>query len=77
VAALAHEGLLVEPSAALSVACLPRLIATQRIDPAAPVIAILTAGGASWPIPVETAAAPRIAPDPAALESALRAANWG
>jgi threonine synthase len=46
---LGREGLAVEPSSALPVACLPRLIAEGKIDRDRPVVAVLTAAGIKWP----------------------------
>ena len=46
---LGREGLCVEASSALPVACLPRLVESHQFDPAAPLICVLTAAGIKWP----------------------------
>ena len=60
---LAGEGLAVEPSAALPVACLPKLIEAELVDRSAPIVCVLTAQGANAPdaLPVERPA-PEILP---------------
>jgi threonine synthase len=60
---LAREGLAVEPSAALPVACLPKLIEAELVDRSAPIVCVLTAQAANAPdaIPVERPA-PEILP---------------
>ena len=42
-----EAGVGARPSPALVVACLPRLIASNLVDPAAPVVCLLTAAGVS------------------------------
>jgi threonine synthase len=46
---LGREGLFVEPSAALPVACLPRLVASGLVGPDDAVVCLLTAAGIKWP----------------------------
>lgn len=60
---LAREGLFVEPSCALPVACLPRLIAAGAIDPGEPIVCVLTAAGAKWAEHV-----PSLGPEPVTIE---------
>ena len=48
-AALAREGICVEPSSALPVACLPGLIARGAIARDDRIVCVLTAGGTRWP----------------------------
>jgi threonine synthase len=43
VLALGHEGLAVDPAAALPVACLPKLIEAELVDRSAPIVCVLTA----------------------------------
>jgi threonine synthase len=50
VADLAREGLAVEPSSALPVAALPRLLAAGAVPAAEPVVCVLTATGLRWPV---------------------------
>jgi threonine synthase len=57
---IAREGLLVEPSSALPVACLKRFADKRLVDPSAPVVAVLTAGGVRWPAAEPKNAAPAI-----------------
>ena len=45
---LGLEGLYVETSSALPVACLPRLLESGTIDPDKPIVCILTAAGIKW-----------------------------
>jgi threonine synthase len=47
--ALAAEGLCVEAASALPVACLRALVEVGEIDPAAPIVCVLTAAGIKWP----------------------------
>jgi threonine synthase len=47
--ALTGEGLSVEFSSALPVACLPKLLETGAVDADAPVVCVLTAAGIRWP----------------------------
>jgi threonine synthase len=56
---LLREGISVEPASALPVACLQRLVRRRVLDPAAPVVCILTATGLRWPVPLP-ADAPRV-----------------
>lgn len=46
---LGREGLCVEASSALPVACLPRLLDRKLFDPSDTVVCILTAAGIKWP----------------------------
>ncbi len=45
---LGEEGLYVENSSALPVACLPRLVDSRTIDPDEPIVCVLTAAGIKW-----------------------------
>ena len=56
---LLREGISVEPSSALPVACLEHLLRRRVLDAAAPVVCVLTATGLRWPIPLPTDA-PRV-----------------
>lgn len=57
---IAGEGLLVEPSSALPVACLGRFLDRRLVDPSAPVVCVLTASGVRWPLAEPKGAAPAI-----------------
>ena len=46
---LGEEGLYVETSSALPVACLPRLLESRTIDPDESIVCVLTAAGIKWP----------------------------
>ena len=46
---LRREGLCVEPSSALPVACLPKLLSKGGRSVAGPVVCVLTAAGIKWP----------------------------
>ena len=46
---LGREGLCVEASSALPVACLPRLVAEAGRATSGPIVCILTAAGIKWP----------------------------
>jgi threonine synthase len=46
--ALAQEGIFAEPSSALPIACLPRLIERGLLDRGRPVICLVTAAGGKW-----------------------------
>jgi len=77
-AELARSGLFVEPSCALTLACLPRLLATGAVRRDETVVCVLTAGGIRWaehlpPFP----AVPEIAPTPEALDRFLDDAGLG
>src|SRR6266511_2860583 len=48
VSALAAEGLLVDPAAALTVAVLPKLLDSGQLDRKAICVVLLTAGGSRW-----------------------------
>ena len=73
VLALGREGLAVEPSAALPVACLPKLIEAELVDRSAPIVCVLTARRADAPDRVPVAAtAPEVLPaDPARVRAFL------
>ncbi|RUV29091.1 MAG: pyridoxal-phosphate dependent enzyme [Mesorhizobium sp.] len=58
-ASLAEEGLNVETSSALPVACLPKLVRADGFDRERPVVCVLTAGGPRWMDPGKNAS-PRI-----------------
>ena len=49
VISLGQEGLCVEPSAALSVACLPKMLEEHRISSDSPIVCVLTGAGIKWP----------------------------
>jgi threonine synthase len=71
---LAREGLYVEASSALVVACLPRLTASNLVDPAAPVVCLLTAAGVKWDADAgadRDEAVPHLGFDPALIERFL------
>lgn len=75
---LAREGLFVEPSCALTVACLPGLVAGGKIGPDETIVCVLTAGGIRWtehlpPCPQ----VPTIPPSPEALDAFLAQAGHG
>ncbi|WP_054313330.1 pyridoxal-phosphate dependent enzyme [Mesorhizobium sp. 1M-11] len=55
VASLAEEGLNVETSSALTVACLPKLMKVEGFDRERPVVCVLTAGGQRWMDPAKKA----------------------
>ena len=71
--ALAEEGLFVEASSALPVACLPQLKASGRIDSRRPVVCVLTAAGIKWidRLAFDRAAVVDLPPDPAAMDKLL------
>ena len=46
---LGREGLCVEPSSALPVACLPKLLASGKVEADGPVVCVLTGTGIRWP----------------------------
>jgi len=46
---IGREGLCVEPSSALPVACLRKLLAACCVQAADPVVCVLTAAGIRWP----------------------------
>lgn len=71
--ALAEEGLFVEASSALPVACLPALRASGRIDCRRPVVCVLTAAGIKWMdrLAFDRATAVQLPPDPAAIDRLL------
>jgi threonine synthase len=72
--ALLAEGINVEPSSALPVACLGRLVAAGRVDPRSPIVCVLTAAGQRWPSPPRNDLAPiRAIDDAAAIATTLRA----
>jgi threonine synthase len=70
---LGREGLCVEPSSGLPVACLRGLLATGQLDPKATVVCVLTAHGAGWTeiLPIERPPLETLAPSPASLEAFL------
>ena len=70
---LGHEGLCVEPSSALPVACLPRLLATGKLSADDDVVCVLTGAGMRWPeqLAALTAPAVRVEPDAAAVDRYL------
>jgi threonine synthase len=72
---LAAEGLFVEASSALPVACLPRLKAEGRIDARRPIVCILTAAGIQWAdrLTLDRNALIEIPPDPVLLDRRLEA----
>ena len=77
-AELARSGIFVEPSCALPLACLPRLIARGAIRREEPVVCLLTASGTRWTEQMPGfPAVPEIAPEPAALDRFLDAAGLG
>ena len=71
---LGREGLCVEPSSALPVACLPELVAAGSLNPKAKVVCVLTAHGAGWAefLPVDRAPLETLAPTSASLEAFLK-----
>lgn len=70
---LAAEGLFVEASSALPVACLPRLKAEGRIDIRRPIVCVLTAAGIQWSdrLTLDRNALIEIPPDPGLLDRCL------
>jgi threonine synthase len=46
---LGREGLCVEASSALPVACLSRIVESHRFDPGDPLVCVLTSAGIKWP----------------------------
>jgi threonine synthase len=70
---LGREGLCVDPSSALPVACLRGLIASEQLDSKATVVCVLTAHGAGWTdfLPVGRAPLETLAPTSAALQAFL------
>ena len=70
---LGREGLSIEASSALPVACLPKLIERAAIDPTGAIVCVLTAAGIKWPSAnaMDGAAPVTIAPEPAALDRYL------
>ncbi len=69
---LGREGLYVEPSAALPVACLPRLIERGLVGPDDAVVCLLTAAGIKWPGSAGAFPDPDvIEPDPARVDAYL------
>ncbi len=65
-AALGTEGLFVEPSSALPVACLPALIETGLVERARPIVCVLTAAGTRW-----TEQVPPIGPKPTRVDASV------
>jgi len=70
---LGQEGLCVEASSALPVACLPKLLASSSISPDDPIVCVLTAAGIKWPGSIAPGAPPLVqtAPDLAAIDRHL------
>jgi threonine synthase len=70
---LGQEGLCVEASSALPVACLPRLLATGKVSAGDDVVCVLTGAGMRWPdqLAARTAPALRVEPDTAAVDRYL------
>ena len=70
---LATEGIFVEASSALPVACLERLKAEKRVDIRRPVVCVLTAAGVQWSdrLTLDREALIEIPPDPAVLHRHL------
>jgi threonine synthase len=73
VEALGSEGLCVEASSALPVACLPRLLEDSWVSHDDPIICVLTAAGIKWPEQMSTTArAPmQVDPTPEAVDRYL------
>jgi threonine synthase len=78
-AMLGQEGLCVEPSSALPVACLARLLAAGKVAADDEVVCLLTGAGIRWPSQLmeRTAPAVRVAPDPAAVDRYLERVGLG
>jgi threonine synthase len=70
---LGHEGFCVEPSSALPVACLPRLLATQKVSADDDVVCVLTGAGMRWPEQLAARIPPavRMEPDMVAVDRYL------
>jgi len=66
VAALGGEGLFVEPSSALPVACLTALIETGLVERSRPIVCVLTSAGSRWAEQV-----PPIGPEPTRLDASV------
>jgi threonine synthase len=71
---LGREGLCVEPSTALVVACLPRWLAFARPRGDAPIVCLLTATGTRWPAEMARwdPGQAWIEPTPAAIDEYLK-----
>ena len=67
---LGEEGLYVETSSALPVACLPRLLESRTIDPDESIVCVLTAAGIKWPYTPISGLEPvvELSEDPQAVE---------
>lgn len=76
---LGYEGLCVEPSSALPVACLPRLVACGRVATTDVVICILTGAGIKWPdeLAAHAPAPVHIEPDPDLVDRYLTNVGLG
>lgn len=75
---LGREGLCVEASSALPVACLGRLLAAGLVDPAAAIVCVLTAAGIKWPEGLGPAApTPEVEPTPEAIDHHVQALGLG
>lgn len=70
---LATEGIFVEASSALPVACLARLKAETRVNASRPIVCVLTAAGVQWSdrLKLDRNALIEIPPDPMVLERHL------
>ena len=70
---LGREGLCVEPSSAIPVACLSRLLATGKVSADDEIVCVLTGAGMRWPDQLVESAAPavQVEPDPAAVDEYL------
>jgi len=78
-AMLGREGLCVEASSALPVACLPRLLAAGKVSADDPVICVLTGAGMRWPDQLAAIVAPatQVEPDPETVDGYLEKAGLG
>jgi threonine synthase len=78
-AILGQEGLCVEPSSALPVACLPRFLAEGKVSADDPVICVLTGAGMRWPDQMAEIAVPAVTvePDPEAVDRYLEKVGLG